>query len=189
MVKNGISWYFYSPFLRYKSFPAVSIQSKGRGGAAECFAAVLLAAAAVAGDVCEINNPNCWKMAQFINLTFFSSLPHVAAASLMCIEMIGWAGVVADGWMGESAASGGCGDGFSVVDAFVDVGGGADEQGMFLVLCSTPAMSMGVERWCCGLVMIEELLAEVEGWIRTMSTSRHGFRWLVSLLPWPNGLV
>ena len=54
--------------------------------------------------------------------------------------------MVADGWMGESAASGGCGDGFSVVDAFVDVGGGVDEQGMFLVLCSTPAMSMGVGR-------------------------------------------
>jgi hypothetical protein len=48
--------------------------------------------------------------------------------------------------MGESAASGGSGDGFSVVDAFVDVGGGVDEQGMFLVLCSTPAMSIGVGR-------------------------------------------
>jgi hypothetical protein len=48
--------------------------------------------------------------------------------------------------MGEKVASGGCGDGFSVVDAFVDVGDGADEQGMILVHRSTPAVPMGAGR-------------------------------------------
>ena len=54
--------------------------------------------------------------------------------------------MVADGWMGESAASGGCGDGFSVVDAFVDVGGGADEKRMILVPLWTLAVPLGVGR-------------------------------------------
>jgi hypothetical protein len=48
--------------------------------------------------------------------------------------------------MDESVASAGCGDGFSVVDAFFDVGGGADEEGMFLVPRSTPTVPMGVGR-------------------------------------------
>jgi hypothetical protein len=54
--------------------------------------------------------------------------------------------MVADGWMGENVASAGCGDGFSVVDAFVDVGEGSDEEGMILVPSSTPAVPMGVGR-------------------------------------------
>ena len=54
--------------------------------------------------------------------------------------------MVADGWMGESAASGGCGDGFSVVDAFVDVGEGGDEEGMILMPRSTAAVPMDVGR-------------------------------------------
>jgi hypothetical protein len=53
---------------------------------------------------------------------------------------------VADGRVGKNAASAGCGDGFSVDDAFVDVGGGADEQGIILVPQSTPAIPMGVGR-------------------------------------------
>ena len=53
---------------------------------------------------------------------------------------------MADGQIGKNVASAGCGDGFSVVDAFVDVGGGADEQGIILAPRSTPAVPMGVGR-------------------------------------------
>jgi len=53
---------------------------------------------------------------------------------------------VADGWVGKNVASAGCGDGFSVVDAFVDVGGEADEQAIILVPRPMPAMPMGVGR-------------------------------------------
>ena len=48
--------------------------------------------------------------------------------------------------MGENVASAGCGDGFSVVDAFVDVGGGVDEQDVSGALVDAIAMSMGVGR-------------------------------------------
>jgi hypothetical protein len=48
--------------------------------------------------------------------------------------------------MGENVASAGSGDGFSVVDAFVDVGGVAEEQPIILAPQSTPAVPMGVGR-------------------------------------------
>jgi hypothetical protein len=54
--------------------------------------------------------------------------------------------MVADGWMSENVASAGCGDGFSVVVVFVDVGEGSNEEGMILMPSSTPAVPMGVGR-------------------------------------------
>ena len=48
--------------------------------------------------------------------------------------------------MGKNVASAGCSDGFSVVDAFVDVGGGADEKRMILVPLWTLAVPLGVGR-------------------------------------------
>lgn len=53
---------------------------------------------------------------------------------------------MADGRVGKNVASAGCSDGFSVVDAFVDVGGGADEKRMILVPLWMLAVPLGVGR-------------------------------------------
>jgi hypothetical protein len=91
-------------------------------------------------------------MAHYIQLTLLSALPHVAAASLMSIKMFGWVGRVADGWVGKNVASAGWGDGFSVVDAFIDVDDGGNDGRMILVPRSTLAVLMGVGMmmlWFC----------------------------------------
>ena len=85
-------------------------------------------------------------MAQFINLTFFSSLPHVAAASLMCIEMIGCAGVMVGGVLAENGRSAARDGDFSIVDAVVDVGGGCDEEGVILTPQPSPPVAMEAGR-------------------------------------------
>ena len=53
---------------------------------------------------------------------------------------------MADGRVGKNVASAGCSDGFSVVDVFIDVGGGADEKMMILVPLWTLAVPLGVGR-------------------------------------------
>jgi hypothetical protein len=85
-------------------------------------------------------------MAQFINLTLFSSLPHFAAMSLMVMKEIGRAGVMVGSVLTENWVSAARDDDFPSPTKSLMSGEAGKCKVMILMPRSSPMDAMGVGR-------------------------------------------